>query len=95
MSKEKNLPENTSLDIEEDHELQESKTQNILLEDSDSLDNNESLAGNERNEDVEPNCSATDNTASKAKSNHVEMIYYIEDIPPWYLCILLGFQVMS
>lgn len=28
----------------------------------------------------------------EAKSE-VDMIYTIEDVPPWYLCILLGLQV--
>lgn len=30
--------------------------------------------------------------AEKAES---DMIYTIEDVPPWYLCILLGLQVST
>ena len=28
----------------------------------------------------------------KEKEKESDLIYSVEDIPPWYMCILLGFQ---
>ena len=32
--------------------------------------------------------------SNEAKDKH-ELLYKIGDIPPWYICILLGFQVVK
>ena len=54
------------------------RSENSTLEES-SFNKSQQLA--------EPN-----EEANKAKS-HSELLYGIEDIPPWYMCFVLGFQV--
>jgi len=36
-----------------------------------------------------------DDISSKETSETPNLQYGIEDVPPWYLCILLGFQVST
>ena len=43
---------------------------------------------------VAPDAVATPASAA-ASSPASELQYGIEDTPPWYLCIILGFQVLS
>lgn len=40
---------------------------------------------------AEPHTEALEETADKG----VDLVYSLNDRPPWYLCILLGFQVYS
>ena len=40
------------------------------------------------------NCCGKDEEVEEGRqSDSIKLQYAIEDVPPWYLCILLGFQV--
>ena len=36
-----------------------------------------------------------ENESNVTRKTKGEMIYTIEDVPPWYMCIILGLQVMA
>ena len=53
------------------------------------MDSNKTIDNVEKMEEIELKDIKSDN-----KNQPDELAYSIEDNPPWYMCILLGFQVL-